>query len=76
MYSGGCGGRMPPAKLFLQIPNTNRTGLSGSRKSAEEMFDGKWMSVAQIKEKIKESSAEEVTSRYLEVIEKAKSTDI
>ena len=25
-------------KLFLQIPNTNRTGLSGSRKSAEEMF--------------------------------------
>ena len=32
----------------------------------------KWMSVAQIKEKIKESSAEEVTSRYLEVIEKSK----
>jgi len=32
----------------------------------------KWMSVAQVKEKIKESSAEEVTSRYLEVIKKSK----
>jgi aspartyl-tRNA(Asn)/glutamyl-tRNA(Gln) amidotransferase subunit A len=32
----------------------------------------KWMSVAQVKEKIKESSAEEVTARYLEVIGKSK----
>ncbi|KKI00415.1 glutamyl-tRNA amidotransferase [Methanosarcina sp. 1.H.T.1A.1] len=32
----------------------------------------KWMSVAQIKEKIKESSAEEVTASYLEVIGKSK----
>ena len=32
----------------------------------------KWMSVAQVKEKIEENSAEEVTARYLEVIEKSK----
>ncbi|MDD3245838.1 MAG: Asp-tRNA(Asn)/Glu-tRNA(Gln) amidotransferase subunit GatA [Methanosarcina sp.] len=32
----------------------------------------KWMSVAQVKEKIEESSAEEVTARYLEVIGKSK----
>lgn len=32
----------------------------------------KWMSVAQIKEKIEESSAEEVTASYLEVIGKSK----
>ena len=32
----------------------------------------KWMSVAQVKEKIKESSAEEVTAGYLEIIEKSK----
>ncbi|MDI9394366.1 MAG: Asp-tRNA(Asn)/Glu-tRNA(Gln) amidotransferase subunit GatA [Euryarchaeota archaeon] len=32
----------------------------------------KWMSVAQVKEKIKESSAEEVTARYLELIGKSK----
>ncbi|MDD3315985.1 MAG: Asp-tRNA(Asn)/Glu-tRNA(Gln) amidotransferase subunit GatA [Methanosarcina sp.] len=32
----------------------------------------KWMSVAQIKEKIEESSAEEVTAHYLEVIKKNK----
>jgi len=32
----------------------------------------KWMSVAQVKEKIKESSAEEVTAKYLEVIGKSK----
>jgi len=31
-----------------------------------------WMSVAQVKEKIKEDSAEEVTARYLEVIGKSK----
>ncbi len=30
----------------------------------------KWMSVAQVKEKIEESSAEEVTASYLEVIGK------
>ncbi len=32
----------------------------------------KWMSVAQIKQKIEDSSAEEVTACYLEVIEKSK----
>ena len=32
----------------------------------------KWMSVAQVKEKIKESSAEEVTAQYLETIGKSK----
>ncbi|HHV25181.1 MAG TPA: Asp-tRNA(Asn)/Glu-tRNA(Gln) amidotransferase subunit GatA [Methanosarcina sp.] len=32
----------------------------------------KWMSVAQIKEKIEESSAEEITAHYLEVIKKNK----
>ncbi|AYK15048.1 MAG: Asp-tRNA(Asn)/Glu-tRNA(Gln) amidotransferase subunit GatA [Methanosarcina flavescens] len=32
----------------------------------------KWMSVAQVKEKIKESSAEEVTAHYLETIGKSK----
>lgn len=32
----------------------------------------KWMNVAQIKEKIEESSAEEVTAHYLEVIKKNK----
>lgn len=32
----------------------------------------KWMNVAQVKEKIKENSAEEVTARYLEAIEKSK----
>jgi aspartyl-tRNA(Asn)/glutamyl-tRNA(Gln) amidotransferase subunit A len=32
----------------------------------------KWMSVAQVKEKIKESSAEEVTAHYLETIRKSK----
>ena len=32
----------------------------------------KWMSVAQVKEKIEENSAEEVTARYLEVIGKSK----
>ena len=32
----------------------------------------KWMSVAQVKEKIKESSAEEVTAGYLEAIGKSK----
>ena len=32
----------------------------------------KWMSVAQVKEQIEESSAEEVISGYLEVIKKSK----
>jgi aspartyl-tRNA(Asn)/glutamyl-tRNA(Gln) amidotransferase subunit A len=32
----------------------------------------KWMSVAQIKQKIEDSSAEEVTARYLEVVGKSK----
>ena len=32
----------------------------------------KWMNVAQVKEKIKESSAEEVTAGYLETIGKSK----
>lgn len=32
----------------------------------------KWMSIAQIKEKIEESSAEEITAHYLEVIKKNK----
>ncbi|WP_440953907.1 Asp-tRNA(Asn)/Glu-tRNA(Gln) amidotransferase subunit GatA [Methanosarcina sp. Mfa9] len=36
------------------------------------MAEAKWMSVAQVKEQIRESSAEEVTARYLEVIGKSK----
>lgn len=36
------------------------------------MAEAKWMSVAQVKEQIRDSSAEEVTARYLEVIGKSK----
>jgi len=36
------------------------------------MAEAKWMSVAQVKEQIRESSAEEVTASYLEVIGKSK----
>ncbi len=36
------------------------------------MAEVKWMSVAQVKEQIRDSSAEEVTARYLETIEKSK----
>jgi len=32
----------------------------------------KWMSVSQVKEKIEENSAEEVTAQYLDVIDKSK----
>ena len=36
------------------------------------MAEAKWMSVAQVKKQIRESSAEEVTARYLETIGKSK----